>query len=115
MAHIQDVRRSVTLPPIPAQAPDWFQAYARQWQLLLSQQLQAVHSSFEAREFAITAAVVLQTVTWTTPAPDATYIVLCTPNWNTTVWVTNRTITTVDLNFGTAAPANAVAFTLRVR
>lgn len=38
---------------------------------------------------------------------DASYGVLCTPTWDTTCFVSNRTATGFTLNFGTAAPASA--------
>ena len=39
--------------------------------------------------------------------PDADYGVHATPNWGTTVWVTDKTATGCTVRFGTAAPANA--------
>lgn len=46
-----------------------------------------------------------QTVTFTTAHPDANYAVFCTPNWNTTCFVTNKTTTGFTLNYGAAAPS----------
>jgi hypothetical protein len=39
--------------------------------------------------------------------PDATYGVIVTPNWLTTVQVTSKTVSGFTINFGTPAPANA--------
>lgn len=39
--------------------------------------------------------------------PDTSYGVHATPSWNTSVWLTGRTVTQFTLNFGAAAPANA--------
>jgi len=36
---------------------------------------------------------------------DASYAVLCTPDWDTTCYVTGKTSSGFTLNFGTAAPA----------
>lgn len=47
-----------------------------------------------------------------TPSPtfnqtDTNYGVVVTPNWNTTVWVTDKATSGFTINFGTNAPANA--------
>lgn len=49
------------------------------------------------------------TVTYTFPYPDAdtTYGVVATPNWSTTVYCSSRSVTSLTLTFGTAAPASA--------
>ncbi len=41
-------------------------------------------------------------VTLPVPEPDTNYGVLVVPQWNTTVWVTNKTTTGFTINFGTA-------------
>jgi hypothetical protein len=53
----------------------------------------------------VTAATTTKAVTFGTAHPDANYAVLCTPNWNTTCFVSGKTTTGFTLNFGTAAPA----------
>ena len=53
----------------------------------------------------VTAATTTKVVTFGTAHPDANYAVLCTPNWNTTCFVSGKTTTGFTLNFGTAAPA----------
>lgn len=45
------------------------------------------------------------TVTFPAAHQNANYAVLCTPNWNTTCWVSNKTANGFTLNYGTAAPA----------
>jgi Pectate lyase superfamily protein len=47
--------------------------------------------------------------------PDPFFAVLVTPNWQTTVWVTNKASTGFTLNFDTAAPADAKVDYLIVR
>jgi len=37
------------------------------------------------------------------PLSDTNYAVLVTPNWGTTVWITNKTTTNFTVNFGTVA------------
>lgn len=53
----------------------------------------------------VTAAASTQSVTFGTAYPDANYAVFCTPNWNTTCFVSGKSTTGFTLNFGTAAPA----------
>lgn len=53
----------------------------------------------------VTASATSQAVTFTTAHPDANYAVFCTPDWNTTCYVSNKTTTGFTLNYGTAAPA----------
>lgn len=55
----------------------------------------------------VTAAATTKAVTFEREMPDTNYGAVATPNWSTTVYVTNRTTTGFTLNFGTAAPANA--------
>lgn len=38
---------------------------------------------------------------------DASYGVSVTPNWNTDVWVTNKTVSGYRINFSAAAPGSA--------
>jgi hypothetical protein len=52
----------------------------------------------------VTAAATTKVVTFGTAHPDSNYAVLCTPNWNTTCFVSGKTTTGFTLNFGTAAP-----------
>jgi hypothetical protein len=44
------------------------------------------------------------TVTLPVTEPNTSYGVLVIPQWNTNVWVTNKTTTSFTINFGTAAP-----------
>ena len=49
----------------------------------------------------------LTSATITVNNNDTNYMVLATPSWETTVWITNKTNTNFKGNFGTAAPAGA--------
>jgi hypothetical protein len=53
----------------------------------------------------VTASATSQTVSFNTAHPDANYAVFCTPDWNTSCYVTNKTTNGFTLNYGTAAPA----------
>jgi hypothetical protein len=55
----------------------------------------------------VTAAATTVAVTFPRAEADTSYGVVATPNWGTTVWVTNKATTGCTINFGTAAPANA--------
>lgn len=44
-------------------------------------------------------------VTFPRAEVDASYGVVATPSWGTTVWVTAKSTTGCTINFGTAAPA----------
>ena len=56
-------------------------------------------------DVAVASAATTLPVTFATQEPDANYAVSATPNWGTTVFVTNKLATGFTLNFGTAAPA----------
>lgn len=56
---------------------------------------------------AVTATATDVTVALNLPEPNTNYGVLVTPNWDTTVFVTDKTIDDFVVNFGTAAPADA--------
>lgn len=56
---------------------------------------------------AVTLAATSVAVVFPREEPDAGYGVVATPNWGTTVWVTNKSTTGCTINFGTGAPANA--------
>lgn len=53
---------------------------------------------------AVVAAAGNVAVTWARTEPDASYGVVATPSWGTTVYVTNKTATGCTINFGTVAP-----------
>lgn len=55
----------------------------------------------------VTAAATSVAITFPREEPDTDYGVSVTPNWNTTVWVSNKTTTGCTINFGTAAGAGA--------
>ena len=54
---------------------------------------------------AVSASATSQTVSFGTAHSDANYAVFCTPDWNTTCYVTNKTVNGFTLNYGTPAPA----------
>jgi hypothetical protein len=54
----------------------------------------------------VVASATSQTITFGTAYPDANYAVLCTPNFNTTCYITNKTTTGFTINYGTAAPSD---------
>jgi hypothetical protein len=49
-------------------------------------------------------------VTLPVPEPDDMYGVVATPSWNTTVYVSNKTQNSFDLNFGTVSPGSEVSW-----
>ena len=53
----------------------------------------------------VAASATSQTVSFGTAHPDANYAVFCTPDWNTSCYVSNKTVNGFTLNYGTAAPA----------
>lgn len=55
---------------------------------------------------AVSASATSQTVSFGTAHSDANYAVFCTPDWNTTCYVTNKTVNGFTLNYGTPAPAS---------
>lgn len=56
---------------------------------------------------AVTAATGSVAITWARSEVDTDYGVHATPNWGTTVWVTNKSTTGCTVNFGTVAPGSA--------
>jgi hypothetical protein len=63
-------------------------------------------SNIRGKNEAVTAAATTLAITGKTYT-DASYAVLCTPNWSTTCYATAKGTTGFTLNFGTAAPAGA--------
>lgn len=63
----------------------------------------------------VTAGVTTLTISFTRSEGKPSYGVGCLPNWLTTVRVTNKTINSLQLDFGTAAPANATLDLLTFR
>lgn len=53
---------------------------------------------------AVTSSSTSSAVVFGTAHTNANYTVMCTPNWNTTCFVTNKSVNGFTLNFGTAAP-----------
>ncbi|HEX3568555.1 MAG TPA: hypothetical protein VHT70_02665 [Candidatus Saccharimonadales bacterium] len=54
-------------------------------------------------------------ITFATAQSDTNYAVICTPNYNTTCYVTNQTSAGFTINFGTAAGSGATVHWLVVR
>lgn len=64
---------------------------------------------------AITQTATTLAVSFGAAYPNANYAVLCTPNYSTTCYVTNKTTSGFTLNFGTAAPASASVSWMAIR
>lgn len=71
-------------------------------------------SNIRGKNEIVTAAATTLAITGKSYA-DASYAVLCTPNWNTTCWATGKTATGFTLNFGTAAPGGATVDWIVIR
>lgn len=56
---------------------------------------------------AVTAGAANIAITFPRAEGKASYGIVVTPNWNTTVWVTAKTINSCVVNFGTVAPGGA--------
>ena len=54
-------------------------------------------------------------VTLSTHEPDTKYQIHIEPSWNTTWWITAKTVTGFTVNFGTASPAGASFSWARLR
>ncbi len=74
-----------------------------------------LNDDIRGKNIAIDQAAITKTITLGAAQPDANYSVMCTPSWNTTCFVTNKTTTTFDLNFGTAAGPSSTVDWLIVR
>lgn len=64
-------------------------------------------TSFKGVQVSVTQGTTTKTVLFSANMIDVYFDVFIMPNWNTTVWITGRTIYGFDISFGTAAPANA--------
>ena len=54
-------------------------------------------------------------VTFATREPDTHYQIQVEPSWNTSWWITNKTVTGFTVNFGTASPSGASFSWARLR
>ena len=63
-----------------------------------------VQNSFKGNNVAVAAGATSLAVSLPLTLPNTNYAVYVTPQWNTSVWVTNKTTTGFTINFGTAAP-----------
>lgn len=63
-------------------------------------------SNVRGYNVAVTSNSTTLTVNFPTAHPDADYAVMCTPNWDTTCFVSSKTAAGYTLNFGTAAPGS---------
>jgi hypothetical protein len=114
MAHIQDIRRAISLPAL-ADADQALQEYARSFVLPIAQQLQLVHSSFESQQISVPNGSANVIVGWRTPAPEANYVAVATPSWATIVSYSGKTLTQIQFNFSVVAPGAQTLLVLRVR
>ena len=110
--HVQDIERALVIPPTDNEA---LQEFIRTFITKLSQQVQLIESSFEAREIDVTGGAGNVAILWTTPAAAATYIVTALPSWSTTVYWSARGVAGITLNFGTVAPGAQTVLVCRVR
>jgi hypothetical protein len=91
----------MTVPPFgggSTKGDRWLNALKRRWLTTAGNQA----------AYPVTMGNTTVTVTFLGAMATLFYGVIVTPNWNTTVWVTNKTGTNCVVNFGTAAPASAI-------
>lgn len=100
---VQNIRRALTLPPVPLDSPPYFQGFVRGYVMILAQQtnlLQSHIQTFNASWGAV-ASIVLNLAV---PFPTTDYgVYVCPFQNNGAIWVTGRTTTQFTLNFGVAA------------
>jgi len=63
-----------------------------------------ISNTFKGNNVAVAAGATSLAVTLSQTLNTTNYAVYVTPQWNTSVWVTNKTTTGFTINFGTAAP-----------
>lgn len=102
---LQSIKRGRVLPTLGYEVPEWFRQFMMIDIVPALQQLDQLHTAFQAYQLPVVAGAMSKMVVLTTPYPDALYSPLITPDWNTTVWVTSPILTTgFTANFGNAVP-----------
>lgn len=107
---IQGIRRAVTIPEVSQLAAQWFREFIYASYVSLTQQVNAINTGLAQYQSgttpfpAITAGNANKILTFTTPFTDTLYSASALPDWNTTVFFSAKTKTSITINFGTVAP-----------
>jgi hypothetical protein len=75
---------------------------------MLVQELNALVDYESKFNVAVPAAAATKAIAFTTARADANFGVTVSPNWNTNLWITNKTVNGFTVNFSVFAPAAAV-------
>ena len=70
----------------------------------LAREVLDTHNQIQVYQLAVTAAATTKVVTWSPAFYDVDYSAFGLPDWNTTIWYSAKTATSITFNFGTAAP-----------
>jgi hypothetical protein len=88
---IQTIKRAITVPSVPQEAPQWFHAFIYQHYVQLTQEVNAMLTGISQYQSgttalpAITVGNASKTLTFTTPFTDTLYAVSALPDWATIV------------------------------
>jgi hypothetical protein len=113
---IQGIRRAKTVPSVSKEAEEWFRSFLLSDYLQLAQQVNAVHTAFQAFQLAVAGAATTKAVTFTFPYADTNYSMAAMTDWNTTIFFSVKAVGGFTLNFGTASPGgggNVTVMTMR--
>ena len=100
---VQNIRRALTLPPVPLESPPYFQGFVRGYIMLLAQQTNLLQSHIQTFDFSW-GAVAAITVPLAVPFPTNDYGVFVSPNQNNgAIWFTALTTKQFTMNFGVVA------------
>ena len=109
---LQQIQRAQTVPSLSLDIPEWFRNFVFQQYVRLTQQTNLLQTAFQIYQSGSAAlpAIVLGnanvTLTFTAPWPDTAYSASALPDWNTVVWFSNKSTTSIKFNFSVAAPGN---------
>jgi len=110
---LQQIQRAQTVPNLSLDVPEWFRNFVFQQYVRLTQQTNLLQTAFQVYQSGLIAALPAITIgnanatlTFTTPWPDTNYSASALPDWNTVVFFSNKTTTSIKFNFSVAAPGN---------
>lgn len=112
-----DIRRAQTLPMLYASdTPVWFKTFVQTQYFQLTNQVNAMQTAIQAfKVLGIVAGNANVTFNLVHPYPDANYVIVALPDWNTTLWPSAINPGNATLAFGTVAPGNQGIYVITIR
>jgi len=112
---LQQIKRAKTVPSLPKDSEDWFRSFLLSDYLQLAQQVNALHTAFQAFQLTTVAGNANKAVVFTFPYADTNYSMSGMADWNTTLFFSAKAVGGFTVNFGTVSPGNNNVTIITVR